>query len=235
MKNISHSRFVDTGRDVIVGIDEAGRGPVIGHLVYAALISTEEEIRATNFCDSKITSPAVREKQFGLIEKQMSYTYRALHPQYLTENMLCRSRNLNTISFGAVFDILDEICRNYKVRKVFVDTVGDPQKYRKMLEERYKCSFVVDTKADAKYRIVSGASIVAKVTRDGLIKRLDPTCGSGYPADPVTVNWLKRNLNPVFGYPEIVRFSWATIGGYLPPRKSRKMKGTFEGFYLTDE
>lgn len=35
--------------------------------------------------------------------------------------------------------------------------------------------------------------------------------GSGYPSDPRTVAYLKENLDPVFGYKGIVRFSWATV------------------------
>lgn len=35
------------------------------------------------------------------------------------------------------------------------------------------------------------------------------TAGSGYPGDPATKEWMKRNLDPVFGWPSVVRFSWA--------------------------
>ena len=77
-------------------------------------------------------------------------------------------------------------------------------------------------KADRDYPIVSAASICAKVTRDtelrdwafepGLTGEAAPSrkFGCGYPGDADTKAWLLGNLNPVFGFPSIVRFSWAT-------------------------
>ena len=76
-------------------------------------------------------------------------------------------------------------------------------------------------KADSKYPVVSAASICAKVTRDDVLRHwifaesgMEDTFsrqfGSGYPSDPKTVSWLKASMDPVFGYPNIVRFSWAT-------------------------
>ena len=51
------------------------------------------------------------------------------------------------------------------------------------------------------------------------IKDLDRNWGSGYPADPVTKKWLQNNFDPVFGFPNIVRFSWATITNYFEEKK----------------
>jgi ribonuclease H2 subunit A len=78
---------------------------------------------------------------------------------------------------------------------------------------------VVAKKADSIYPIVSAASICAKVSRDFILKEwhfvekgeFDTQFGSGYPADPNTVKWMKKNMDPVFGYTRVVRFSWSTI------------------------
>jgi ribonuclease H2 subunit A len=81
---------------------------------------------------------------------------------------------------------------------------------------------VVESKADFKYPIVGAASIAAKVTRDACLSYWtflegshatteDRNFGSGYPSDPRTVAWLENNLDPVFGYTNIARFSWATV------------------------
>ena len=67
--------------------------------------------------------------------------------------------------------------------------------------------------------MVSAASIIAKVTRDRLLREwtfdksitLDKNFGSGYPSDEICVKWLERSFEPVFGFPNIVRHSWATI------------------------
>eukprot|EP01025_Chloroclados_australasicus_P017354 TRINITY_DN18835_c0_g1_i1.p3 TRINITY_DN18835_c0_g1~~TRINITY_DN18835_c0_g1_i1.p3 ORF type:complete len:154 (+),score=19.65 TRINITY_DN18835_c0_g1_i1:180-641(+) len=79
--------------------------------------------------------------------------------------------------------------------------------------------FVVQSKADALYPIVSAASIVAKVTRDQELYNysfpekgleISRNWGCGYPSDPDTRSWLYQSLDPVFGYPRLVRFSWQT-------------------------
>lgn len=234
MQNIFSKRFRKIDGEVIVGIDEAGRGPVLGYMVYGALVACEGSPELACFSDSKKMSAQSREARFEEIETRMSFAYKAVHPQRLTERMMCYGTNLNKISFETVFDILDEVHNAYSVKTVFVDTVGDPKKYRTMLEARYQSRFVVEANADSRYKVVSGASIVAKVVRDRLLRTLDSTCGSGYPGDPLTREWLKRVRNPVFGYPSIVRFSWATVDEFLPKKRAPKMRGTFEGFYLSD-
>jgi ribonuclease HII len=52
----------------------------------------------------------------------------------------------------------------FLLEKVYIDTVGDPEKYRIKLTEKFPgIKFVVAKKADSLYPVVSGASIVAKV------------------------------------------------------------------------
>ena len=103
------------------------------------------------------------------------------------------------------------------IREVFVDTVGPPDKYKSMLDTFLNdktISVTVKAKADALYECVSAASICAKVTRDHLIEKLDiedKNCGSGYPSDPTTTEWLKNNYDNVFGFGREVRFSWKTV------------------------
>jgi ribonuclease H2 subunit A len=73
--------------------------------------------------------------------------------------------------------------------------------------------FTVCPKADSLFKIVGAASIVAKVTRDRYIEGWEGgvEMGSGYPSDPRTQAYLKDNVDPVFGYKGVVRFSWATV------------------------
>ncbi|KAG7018479.1 Ribonuclease H2 subunit A, partial [Cucurbita argyrosperma subsp. argyrosperma] len=109
--------------------------------------------------------------------------------------------------------------------EVYVDTVGDPEKYRIKLSEKFpNVKFVVAKKADSLYPVVSGASIVAKVTRDRVLRdwALEETAenmhrnfGSGYPGDPTTKCWLEDHKHSVFGFPTLVRFSWGTCTSYF--------------------
>jgi ribonuclease H2 subunit A len=83
---------------------------------------------------------------------------------------------------------------------------------------------VVEKKADATYPIVSAASICAKVPRDLMLHNWqfeDPSMcndrqwGCGYPSDEQTKRWMRDNLQPVFGWPDLVRFSWGPVKDVL--------------------
>ncbi|GFP80956.1 ribonuclease h2 subunit a, partial [Phtheirospermum japonicum] len=108
--------------------------------------------------------------------------------------------------------------------EVYLDTVGDAEKYQIKLSKRFpNIKFVVAKKADSLYPVVSGASIVAKVLLTLSTSTLKPSeaeenlhrnFGSGYPGDPQTKAWLKDHQHPVFGFPTRVRFSWGTCTAY---------------------
>jgi ribonuclease H2 subunit A len=86
---------------------------------------------------------------------------------------------------------------------------------------------IVESKADDTYPVVSAASICAKVTRDKVLeewqfkekKEFSNDYGCGYPSDPKTKQWLRDNLDPVFGFPSLVRFSWKTSSKILEDEK----------------
>lgn len=60
---------------------------------------------------------------------------------------------------------------------------------------------------------------MAKVTRDRVLNHwVEEECGSGYPGDPNTVAWLKKNAHPVFGFSSVVRFSWSSCDRILAER-----------------
>ncbi|CAN1168167.1 Ribonuclease H2 subunit A, partial [Linum perenne] len=109
--------------------------------------------------------------------------------------------------------------------QVYIDTVGDPEKYRVKLSEILpSIKFVVAKKADSLYSVVTGASILVLVTRDRSLREwlLDEThkdisrnFGSGYSADPNTKAWLKQHKHGVFGFPTVVRFSCGTCNSYF--------------------
>ncbi len=106
-----------------------------------------------------------------------------------------------------------------QVKKAFIDTVGNPHSYKRKLEREFpSIEFVVESKADANYPPCSAASVVAKVMRDRMLKnwKYSESCdnsthdfGSGYPSDPKCKRWMEDLADPVFGYPDILRFSWA--------------------------
>lgn len=114
--------------------------------------------------------------------------------QEVCQSLNYRSKyNLNAIAHDTTIEIIQQVLlKGVNLTEIFVDTVGDPAKYRLKLEEKFPgIAIVVEKKADATYPIVSAASICAKVTRDTSMVRwqfIEPNYksegafGSGYPA-----------------------------------------------------
>lgn len=223
----------ETKPEVVLGIDEAGRGPVLGPMTYAccfAPLDKHNEIREQGCEDSKqlkdeqrrnilekITDLTVNEKN-GL---SLGWIYEVITPTYISTGMLAPCKyNLNEMSHdSASFLVRSALDKGVNVTKVFVDTVGTPEKYQAKLSQRFPgIQFCVEKKADDTYPCCSAASIVAKVLRDVLVEKwqhCEPAVsnknrGSGYPGDVKSIDWLKKYFDPVFGFPQFVRFSWGT-------------------------
>lgn len=119
-------------------------------------------------------------------------------------------KNLNKLSHDTAIDLIKKIrdVLGFRVKRVYLDTVGDPKKYKGIIEAALggACSateVVVESKADDTYPVVSAASICAKVTRDNVLKywkfeerppegeEYSHDFGCGYPSDPKTKQWLR--------------------------------------------
>jgi ribonuclease H2 subunit A len=195
-------------------------------MVYACAYWKEEydkDIRKKfKFNDSKALRAEEREKMFENIKSHpniIRYELIILPPDYISKEMLKREKvSLNQISQDSAKKLIKmAMDKKANIRKIFVDTVGPAESYEILLKKSLPDDTIqvkVEPKADATYECVSAASIVAKVTRDSIIETLEKTdkeCGSGYPSDPKTKEWLKNNYDNVFGFGREVRFSWKTV------------------------
>ncbi len=113
--------------------------------------------------------------------------------------------SLNALSYDAVCRMLKRITDHGPdppvVTDVFIDTVGDADFYKSRLVNNLGAdfgTFTIEKKADAKFKVVGAASIVAKVHRDTVLRdwvwaeptvQLDKSFGSGYPGDEQCVKW----------------------------------------------
>ncbi|GAO46407.1 ribonuclease HII [Saitoella complicata NRRL Y-17804] len=214
----------------ILGVDEAGRGPVLGPMVYGVAFCTEEyadKISGHGFMDSKVLSAEVRSELLSQmcdstheLYREISWSTRIMTPRDISTCML-RSKpsqiiNLNAQAHDATINLIREVMeRGVNVTQIFVDTVGPPETYQKKLQHLFpQATVTVSKKADSIYPIVSVASVAAKVTRDAALSTVpeggEHIWGSGYPSDPRTVAWLKSSFDQVFGWNDVVRFSWGT-------------------------
>jgi len=212
----------------VLGIDEAGRGPVLGPMVYGIAYCPKawnDDLKSLGVDDSKALKEEQREELLRKIEsanENLGYAVDILSPRYISTSMFKRVKyNLNTMSHDTAIGLVKKAIEvGVRVAEVYVDTVGPPEKYQAKLEAIFPdLKITVAKKADSLYPCVSAASICAKVARDRAISQwkfvekgetFSSEWGSGYPGDPVTKKFLRENLDPVFGFPSIVRFSWKT-------------------------
>lgn len=220
---------------VILGVDEAGRGPVLGPMVYGIAYSIEAYLDSLKskygFADSKTLKDDKRQALFQMIEdnkhelhSNIGWATRTMTASDILSGMLqstigAGSYNLNEQAHDATIQLIKEVLlKGVNLKKIYVDTVGPPLSYQAKLQQHFpEIEITVAKKADSIYPIVSTASVVAKVTRDLNLNfyrdRLlnGQRVGSGYPSDPNTSKWLNANVDKVFGwYFGIVRFLWAT-------------------------
>lgn len=196
------------------GIDEAGRGPVLGPLVIAGIACDDEGLRNLgSMCkrDSKRTPPDKREKLHEILTKE--YPYRIIK---IAPNELDRARKdgvslneLEGMKFGEILQFL-------KPNKAFLDCADVlPSNFERHVLKtlRHECELVIEHKADERYPIVAAASIIAKVERDNEIKQLQKKygdLGSGYASDPKTISFLEGWYREKGELPHFARLTWKT-------------------------
>lgn len=222
---------------VVLGVDEAGRGPVLGPMVYGisyCLKDYQDHLKKKyGFADSKTLKDSTRQDLFKLIDQESHDLYEnvgwatcTMTAKDISNGMLrsvlgAGSYNLNEQAHDTTIQLIkDTIASGVNVREVYVDTVGPPVTYQAKLQKIFPdVDITVTKKADSIFPIVSTASVVAKVTRDLNLqwynKNLDMLkghrIGSGYPSDPNTSKWLTGHVDKVFGWNHgLVRFLWQT-------------------------
>ncbi|KIK63087.1 hypothetical protein GYMLUDRAFT_41399 [Collybiopsis luxurians FD-317 M1] len=225
-----HSPIPTAEGPYILGVDEAGRGPVLGPLVYGVAYCPEayrDKLEGLGFADSKTLTPETRSSLLQTLSSDpdnLGWSVRVISPQAISSGMLRRPPiNLNQQSQNATVMLIKDILdKGIILSEVYVDALGTTSTYQAYLSNQFPgINFTVESKADFKYKIVGAASVAAKVTRDACLEdwTFEETeytapeieLGSGYPSDPKTQAWLKSGLDPTFGFPKVVRFSWTTV------------------------
>jgi len=216
----------------LCGIDDAGRGPVIGPLVIAGVLIDEERLPnliRLGVRDSKTLSPRRREYLAGEILKIVE-DYRVVKvPPSEIDRVVEHGRRLNRLN-RLEARIMASIIRDLKPDIAYVDASDIlPERFSQHIAEElpFTVKIVSEHKADKTYPIVSAASIVAKVERDREIeslKQIYGDFGSGYAADPKTISFLKRWIEEHGSYPDFVRKSWKTVKILLRDREGLRQK-----------
>ncbi|MBI4159088.1 ribonuclease HII [Candidatus Woesearchaeota archaeon] len=210
----------------ICGLDESGRGPVIGFLVIAGALIKENEInklRELGVKDSKLLSPLQRESIAKELRKIVKYKLIKLSPREIDGAVEGQNSNLNWLEADNTIKILNEL----KPNKAYIDCPSNNiEAYKNYLQKKLKSDIElhVGHKMDFIAEICSAASILAKVERDKEIenikKKIKIDFGSGYPSDPKTQEFLKKHYKD---FPDIIRKSWASYKNLIENKKQRKI------------
>jgi ribonuclease H len=159
--------------NLMIGIDEAGRGSLIGPMIYGMVYwsaSDTATIPTTDFGDSKQINEKKRNALFEEILRndRIGFGIRVLSAAEISRNMLRTPHpyNLNQMSHDAAIALIRSVytrvsaSNNCSIQACYIDTVGNPQVYKKRLEQEFPgVQFVVESKADDKYAPCSAASI----------------------------------------------------------------------------
>lgn len=212
---------------LVCGIDEAGRGPVIGPLVTVGVLIEEKDqdkLKTLGVKDSKLLTPLQRETLFKKITAVIKdYKVIILKPFQIDAALNDPDLNLNWLEANTMAKISDEL----KPKKLILDCPSNNipafTDYVKN-KLKIKTKVIAEHKADQKYPAVAAASIIAKVTRDKEIKKIhkqiNENFGSGYPADPTTQEFLKKNYKK---YPKIFRKTWSSYKKVVDSKKQRNL------------
>lgn len=197
---------------MLAGVDEAGRGPVLGPLVVAAVaIEADGPLRELGVKDSKLLTPAKREALAPLVRQACARVeVRVVEAEELNRRM--PRENLNVIEADAFAELLRRIGPTEAVLDacdVKADRFG--RDVGKRL--RHPCVIRSEHEADVRHPVVAAASIVAKVERDRRVAELRERygeLGSGYSHDAVTRAWLEAWVARWGKLPTFARREWET-------------------------
>jgi ribonuclease HII len=209
---------------VICGVDEAGKGSVLGPMVVAGIgVSSEERLSDLGVKDSKLLSPKERERLYKEIRKRCKVATVTINAQEIDAIRTEMTMNACVARAHAqVITRLSPAC-------AYVDACDvNCFRYAEMVRAHLSspCEIVSEHHADEKYMVVSAASIVAKVVRDREITKLAKEygeIGSGYPSDPATIRWLTGYIGDHPSPPPIARRSWKTVSAMLAKKTQRSL------------
>ncbi|MBU2616655.1 MAG: ribonuclease HII [Nanoarchaeota archaeon] len=219
---------------LLLGIDDAGRGPLIGPMVLAGVLidkETETEFKEIGIKDSKQLTNKRREFFENIIkEKSKAYDLVVIHPKEIDETNAAGIK-LNEVEAMAAAKIINTLNKGSKKIKVVLDCPsvslvkwGDYLKTH--IENLSNLEVVCEHKADKNHISVSAGSIIAKQERerqmDGLRKKYGEEMGSGYSSDPLTRKFLEKNIE-THNDKGIFRKSWATWKEANRKRSQKKL------------
>jgi ribonuclease HII len=218
--------------EFFIGIDDAGRGPVIGPMVLAGIFIKKEDIKDLKILgvkDSKLIAPKKRNQIFNELISKYSHHFELCSPEEIDN--FPNLNHLEAIKVGIIINKFLEEMKKKKIKtddvKIIVDCPSiNTRSWRDYLLNTLndkKVKLLCEHKADFNYPVVGAASVIAKENREKeveILKKKIGDFGSGYPSDPKTIEFLKNNLE-LLRKGKFLREKWGTVKN-LEQKKSEK-------------
>lgn len=217
-----------------LGIDDAGRGPVIGPMILSGCILREEdeaELKKLGVKDSKELTPKRREFLANIIrEKAVAYEVMAITASQIDE-LLNSGTNLNEVESNGMAQVINRLTKGKGEITVIIDCPATTiqkwlDKLRGKVEDSSKLTFICEHKADQLHVSVSAASILAKSRREEEMAKLNAEynneMGSGYPSDPTTKRFLEKYALR-YEQKGIFRTTWKTWQNAVKEKKQQTL------------
>ena len=214
-----------------IGVDEAGRGPVLGSMFVGAVAVRNTTCLPGGIKDSKQLTPTRRAKLAKTIEQDARISNAIV--EVPTDTIDAVPGELNQLTAQTMGRAISNVIASEQlVERVVVDAC-DPDVDRFAESVAHSIPDPIDIEArhgaDEAYPIVSAGSIIAKVARDAHIGSLTQSygdIGSGYPSDPTTRAFLSTYIETHGDLPACARRSWQTSRDLLAAAE----QGTLENF-----
>jgi ribonuclease HII len=219
---------------IIAGVDEAGRGPVLGPLVMVALAFKEADIQKLEWLgvkDSKLLSFQAREELFGRIREIVhDFRVEVIEPDAIDLSLSEETSNLNWLEAETSARMISEM----RPDKIILDCPSiNIEAYKAYFYGRLspgvqsKAELLVEHKADLNHIVVAAASVVAKVIRDRYVESIKSDIGidfgSGYMSDAKTQKFLEHYHEE---FPHLFRRKWQSYKNAVE-KKRQKTLGDF--------
>ncbi|TLZ56594.1 MAG: ribonuclease HII [Methanobacteriota archaeon] len=210
---------------MIVGVDEAGRGPVIGPLVVAGVaVESDVPLRHLNVRDSKKLSPERREALAPEIEKVSTYELVVIPAERI--DVMRSEMSLNDFEAKLFAEVIDKL----RPETAYVDAADvDEIEFKRCVRKElaFDVEIVSQHNADELFPVVSAASILAKVCRDREMRLIEDEIGlhigSGYASDTDTIAFLETWIRQHGSLPPHTRASWDTARRLLAGSRNHKL------------
>lgn len=191
-------------KELILGIDDAGRGPVIGPMILAGCLidkSLEKHFKKLGVKDSKLVTKKRREVlEKEIKEKAEAFQVSICYPDEI-ESKNKEGMKLNELEAIHFAEIINKINKGEERMKVVIDCPSPGiEKWSNYLKTHVNnlsnLEIYCEHKADKNHVAVAAASILAKSVReremDKLKEKYGREIGSGYASDPLTIRYLEK-------------------------------------------